>query len=97
MIFAKISDRQRTQAILNVLKHEFGDVEWADQGTEESPDAYFWVKRHGVTVAVDNLTSTEFQVKCARADAPLIGDVIKALAKAFSVTVYDEPEHEAHE
>ena len=97
MIFAELTERPNVEKILKVLDKGFGDIEWGDQGTAENPDAYFWIKRRGVTVAVDNLTSFEFQVKCARDDAPLIQEVINVLAKTFGVKVYDEPEYEAHE
>ena len=97
MIFAELTERPNVEKILKVLEKGFGDVEWGDQGTEENPDAYFWIKRRDVTVAVDNLTSLEFQVKCAQVDTPLIQEVINVLVRAFIVKVYDEPEYEAHE
>ena len=97
MIFAELTERPSVEKILKVLETEFGDVEWGDQGTEGSPDAYFWIRRQGVKVAVDNLTSLEFQVKCARVDAPLLQEVINVLTKCFHVKVYDGPEYEAHE
>lgn len=97
MIFAELTERPSIEKILKALEKGFGDVEWGDQGTEENPDAYFWIKRGGVTVAIDNLTSMEFQVKCPRADTPLIQEVVGVLAGAFNVKVYDEPEYEAHE
>ena len=97
MIFAELTERLSVEHLLKVLETEFGDVEWGDQGTEESPDAYFWIKRQGVKVAVDNLTSLDFQVKCASVDAPLIKEVINVISKCFRVKIYDEPEYEAHE
>ena len=97
MIFAEIAERTTAGKVLAVLRSEFGEIEWADQGTEESPDAYFWVKQEGVTVAVDNLSSMEFQVKCVHADTPLVREVIDVLRRSFSVKVYDNPELEAHE
>ena len=97
MIFAELTERPNVEKILKALEERFGDVEWGDQGTEENPDAYFWIKRGGVTVAIDNLTSLEFQVKCAQVDTPLIQEVINVLASAFIVKVYGEPEYEAHE
>lgn len=97
MIFAEITDRPSVREILSILERAFQQVEWADQGTEESPDAYFWIKRKDVTVSVDNLTSLEFKVKSAQPGAPLIQEVIDVLAKPFAVKVYDEPETEAHE
>lgn len=72
VIFAELAERPSIEKILKVLETEFGDVEWGAQGTEESPDAYFWIKHQGVKVAVDNLTSLDFQVKYSRVDAPLI-------------------------
>ena len=97
MIFAELAVHPNVEKMLKVLVEGFGDVEWGDQGTKENPDAYFWIKRRGVKVAVDNLTSLEFQVKCAQVDTPLIQEVIDVLAGAFLVKVYDEPEYEAHE
>ena len=97
MIFAELTERPSVENILTILEKEFGDVEWGDQGTEDSPDAYFWIKRQGVKVTVDNLTSLDFQVKCARVDTALIQEVINVLTKSFGVKVYDEPEYEAHE
>lgn len=88
---------QYVKEILGVLKGGFGRVEWGDQGTEDDPDAYFWVKRGGVRVAVDNFTSLEFQVKCSSSDTLLIQEVVDVLAGSFGVKVYDEPELEAHE
>ena len=43
MIFAELTKRASVEKILKVLETEFGDVEWGDQGTEGSPDAYFWI------------------------------------------------------
>jgi len=83
--------------ILAVLKNKYESVEWADQGTVDNPDAYLWVKSKGALVAVDNLSSIEFQVKCSQTDVPLIQEVIDVLAESFNVNVYDEPEYEAHE
>lgn len=97
MIFAEVIEHPSVDKILKALETEFEDIEWADQGTEESPDAYFWIKRHGVKVAIDNLTSLDFQIKCARVGAPLIKEVIDVLSKRFRVQVYDAPEYEAHE
>jgi hypothetical protein len=97
VIFAEVTDHPNVEKMLKVLVEVFGEVEWGDQGTKESPDAYFWIKRRGVKVAVDNLTSFEFQVKCAQVDTPLIQEVIDVLAAAFPVKVYDVPEDEGHE
>ena len=97
MIFAELTERPSVDKILKVLETEFENVEWGDQGTEESPDAYFWIKRQGVKVAVDNLSSLDFQIKCTRVGTPLIKEVIEVLSKHFRVKVYDEPKYEAHE
>jgi hypothetical protein len=97
VIFAELTERPSVNEVLKVLESEFGDVEWGDQGTQESPDAYFWIKRQDVKVAVDNLTSLDFQIKCARVDAPLIKEVINVLSKRFRLKVFDKPEYETHE
>lgn len=97
MIFARLLEYPGTEKVLHVLKNGFGEVEWGDQGTEKDPDAYFWVQRDGAKVAVDNLTSLEFQVKCTTTANSLVADVINALSQNFKVEVFDEPEPEAHE
>lgn len=97
MVFAELTERPSVEDLLDVIERRFGEVQWGDQGTQEDPDAYFWIQRQGVTVAVDNLTSFEFQVKCSQAGTPLIQEVIDVLSGAFGVKVYEEPEIEAHE
>lgn len=97
MILAIIKDKPNTEELLAVLEKHFGTVEWGDQGTVDMPDAYFWIEREAVKVAVDNLTSLEFQVKCSEIASPLIREVIDVLSKAFRTEILDEPELEAHE
>jgi hypothetical protein len=97
MIFASIKDKPKTQELLSVLEKHFGKVEWGDQGTLDMPDAYFWVERDSVKVAVDNLTALEFQVKCSETSSPLIREVISVLSRAYRIEILDEPELEAHE
>ena len=97
MIFASIKDKPKTEDLLAVLKKHFGKVEWGDQGTVDMPDAYFWIERDAVKVAVDNLTSLEFQIKCSDSSSPLIREVIDVLSKAYNTEILDEPEFEAHE
>jgi hypothetical protein len=97
MIFAELTDKPSVKEILTVLENKFGSVEWADQGTEDSPDAYFWIKRKGAKVSIDNLDSLEFQVKSSHSDTPLIQETIEALASFFALKVYGEPEKEPHE
>ena len=97
MIFATITDKPRTKELLNVLEKHFGKVEWGDQGAVDMPDAYFWIERDSVKVAVDNLTAVEFQVKCSETSSPLIQEVIGVLSKTYRIEILDEPELEAHE
>lgn len=97
MVFAEIREKLSVEELLNVLKRQFDSIEWGDQGTNESPDAYFWIHQEGVKVSVDNLTSMEFQVKCDRSDSPLIKEVIDVLSQAFKTEVFASPEREAHE
>jgi len=105
MIFAELTKRPNSKdvkKILDILEANFGQLqrhqEWGDQGTDGDPDAYFWIERKGFPrVAVDNFTSFEFQVKCAKAGNPLTQEVIAALSKSFDIKVFDEPEFEDHE
>ena len=101
MIFAELTKRPNykdVQSILRVLQARFGEIEWGDQGTSESPDAYFIVRREGCTeVQVDNFTSYQFQVKCAQEETPLIQEVMDTLSRSFDIKVLDEPEYEEHE
>lgn len=83
--------------MLAVLEKEFTNIEWSDQGTEDMPDAYFWVREGKLKVAVDNLASHEYQVKYSQPDASLIIKVIDVLSGSFSIEVFDSPEPEPHE
>ena len=97
MIFAELREYPSTKEMLAVLENEFTNIEWGDQGTEDMPDAYFWVREGKVKVAVDNLGSHEYQVKCRQAGAPLIKKVIDVLSGAFSIKVFETPELEPNE
>lgn len=97
MIFAELENVTDLRDIREVLENKFGLVEWGDQGSQEQPDAYFWVSRDDTKVAVDNLTSTKFQVKCTSPDSPLLLEVLSVLAKTYLIYIYAEPELEAHE
>ncbi len=97
MIFAQLDNSTNVTDILKVLENHFGLLEWGDQGSPGQPDAYFWVFRDDVRVAVDNLTSIEFQVKCATPDTSLLQEVLEVLAKEYHIDIYSEPELEAHE
>jgi hypothetical protein len=97
MIFAKLNEYPSTETMLGVLAKEFDNIEWADQGTEDMPDAYFWIRDGKDTVAVDNLSSHEYQVKSSVRGTPLIQRVIDVLSNSFSVEVFINPELEPHE
>jgi len=97
MIFAEIEEQANVKDILEVLEKEFGIIEWGDQGSETNPDAYFWIYRNDVRVAVDNLTSLNFQVKCVSQDNVLVKEVITLLGNSYRVKIFDKPEFEAHE
>jgi hypothetical protein len=97
MVFAKLNEYPRTEAMLGVLTIEFKNIEWADQGTEDMPDAYFWIKDGKDKVSVDNLSSHEYQVKCPVDYSPLIQRVISVLSGSFSVEICESPELEPHE
>ena len=96
MIFAEIIDKPRVDELLKTLQG-FGGIEWADQGTVEEPDAYFWIYSQGIRVSVDNLTSLAFQVKCDQSNPLFVREVIEVLSRIFKINVFEEPEHEAHE
>lgn len=72
MIYAKLREYPSTKEMLAVLEKEFTNIKWSDQGTEDIPDAYFWVREGKLKVAVDNLASHEYQVKYSQPDASLI-------------------------
>ena len=97
MIFAELTAQPSLNDLLGVLRGSFGSVDWADQGTADNPDAYFWISREDEKVSVDNLTSLAFQVKCAKVDSLLVGEVIKVLSKSFDVEILEKPELECHE
>ena len=97
MIFAKFNEYPPTQDVLKVLEEAFKDIEWGDQGTLEMPDAYFWISQDNTKVAVDNLSSHEFQIKCAELDVCLVQIVINELSAVFSIKVLKSPEFEPHE
>jgi len=97
MIFAEVKNRHNVKEILVTLLDKFDPVEWANQGTLEHTNAYFWVFEKGVKVSVDNLTSLAFQVKCEKSNSALIQKVIDALKKSYEIEVFDKPELEEHE
>ena len=63
MIFATFEETPSLKDLLSVLGNKYGIIEWGNQGTAENPDAYFGVSLDGDRVAIDSLTSIEFQVK----------------------------------
>ena len=97
MIFAQLENVTDLRNLLDILENHFGLIEWGDQGSPGQPDAYFWISRDDVRVAVDNFTSMKFQVKCDCPDNALIQDVIEVLGKSYCMKIYSEPEREAHE
>jgi hypothetical protein len=97
MIFAELEEAPEIEDLIEVLESNFGLVEWGDQGSPGQPDAYFGVSRDDVMVAVDNLTSMKFQVKCNRPDNPLLQEVLGVLADSYRMKIYAKPELEAHE
>ena len=92
-----LNDYPTTKEVLSVLERDFSKIEWADQGTLDMPDAYFWITEGEYKVEVDNFTSMEFQVKCKNGKLLLIKKVIDVLSKSFSIEVLTSPELEAHE
>ncbi len=97
MVVAELKEYPSTHELLCVLEKAFKDLEWGDQGMRDMPDAYFWVRDGKLKVAIDNLDSYNFQVKCPKPDAQLVKNVIDVLSKAFSMHILERPVPEPHE
>ncbi len=71
--------------LLAHLRTTFSGVESGIQS-----DAWIWILRDGVKVAVDTFYATQFEVS-ADSDHALVRDVIAAIQSRFPIRRYDPP------
>lgn len=95
MIFAEMKYPEHYEDFHNELlafvRTRFADVESGLQG-----DSWIWIMDGGEKVALDTFSSMKHQVKSSK-PGPHVEKVIDALKEKYEITIYGEPELEAHE
>lgn len=78
--------------LLTYIKNNYKNVESGLQG-----DAYIWIKNNNEKVTLDTFTSMRFEIKSNVKNGTLVQEVINTLKKYYPVSIYPEPELEAHD
>ena len=78
--------------LVEFIEKRFSNVESGHQG-----DSWIWVIDENDKVQIDTFSSMHHQVKSPYRDSKLVHKVIRELKDSYSVSIYPEPELEAHE
>ena len=78
--------------LVKFIERRFSSVESGHQG-----DSWIWVLGENDKVQIDTFTAMNHQIKSPYRDSELVHEVIRELKSNYSVSIYPEPELEAHE
>lgn len=96
MIFGELRYQQHYdemhQELVEFIKERFPNVESGHQG-----DSWIWVLEESDKVQIDTFSSMCHQIKSPYSNSKLVHEVIHQLKSKYQVSVFDEPELEAHE
>lgn len=96
MIFADIVYTEHYddmhQELVDFIEQRFPNVESGHQG-----DSWIWITTENDKIQIDTFSAMHHQVKSPYPESKLVHDVIQALQTKYTLTVYSEPQLEAHE
>ena len=74
------------------MQEHYRDVRYGQQG-----DAWIWIENRDMKVEIDTFTSMQFQVKSPSEKRFLVVKILELLQSHYKLSIYPEPELEAHE
>ncbi len=96
MIFGELQYQQHYdemhRELVDFIEERFPNVESGHQG-----DSWIWILDENDKVQIDTFSAMRHQIKSPYRDSKLVNKVIRELQGSYSVSVFNEPEIEAHE
>ena len=80
------------QELVEFIQERFPNVQSGHQG-----DSWIWIVGENDKVQIDTFSAMHHQIKSPYRQSKLVHEVIQTLKSNYTVSIYPEPEFEAHE